>query len=103
MQAILNAHLHLDGGVELGVGAQSVHDDVHLLHHIVQPAADGRAEEIAARREVLLGLHRQQQGPSREGQGRHWAGQAVLLQQVATAESLTQDCEWVLKGLEHLS
>lgn len=53
VQAVLNAHLHLNRGVELWVGAQSVHHDVHLLHHIVQPAADGRSEEIPAR-EVSL-------------------------------------------------
>lgn len=48
MQAVLNAHFHLDGGVELGVGAQSVHNDVHLLDHVVQPAAHGGTEEIPA-------------------------------------------------------
>lgn len=46
VQAVLDAHFHLDGGVELGVGAQGVHNDVHLLDHIVQPAAHSGTEEI---------------------------------------------------------
>lgn len=48
VQAVLDAHFHLDGGVELGVGAQRVHNDVHLLDHVVQPAAHGGTEEIPA-------------------------------------------------------
>lgn len=59
VQAILNPHLHLNGGVELWVGAQGVHNYVHLLHHVVQSAADGRSEKIPAGRvPLLLGLHR---------------------------------------------
>lgn len=59
VQAILNPHLHLNRGVELWVGAQSVHNYVHLLHHIIQSAADSRSEEIPARRvPLLLGLYR---------------------------------------------
>ena len=70
VQAILNPHLHLNRGVELWVGAQGVHNYVHLLHHIVQSAADSRSEEIPARKvPLLLGLYKQQERRSREGHG----------------------------------
>jgi len=73
VQAILNPHLHLNRGVELWVGAQSVHNYVHLLHHIVQSAADSRSEEIPAGRiPLLLGPYRQQQRRSREGHRAEW-------------------------------
>lgn len=73
MQAVLNPHLHLNRGVELWVGAKSVHDYVHLLHHIVQSAADSRSEEIPAREPpLLLVLHGQQWRWSKEVHGAEW-------------------------------
>ena len=46
MQTVFDADLHLDRGVQLGVRAQRVYHDVHLLDDIVQTAADGGPEEV---------------------------------------------------------
>ena len=46
VQAVLDADLHLDGRVQLGVRAQRVHHDVHLLDNVVEAAADSGPEEV---------------------------------------------------------
>ena len=46
MQTVFDADLHLDGGVQLGVRAQRVYHDVHLLDDVIQTAADGGPEEV---------------------------------------------------------
>lgn len=77
VQAVLNAHFHLDGGVELGVGAQRVHHDVHLLDHVVQPAAHGGTEEIPA---GTVPSHQDHTGTAGTGLGGlGWTIQAALL------------------------
>lgn len=77
VQAVLNPHLHLNGGVELWVSAQGVHNYVHLLHHIVQSAADGRAEEIPARRvPLLLAWYSSSRDKARRHMGLNGSGQS---------------------------
>lgn len=49
MQTVLDPHFHLDGGVELRVGAERVHHDVQLLADVVQSPADGGPQKVAGR------------------------------------------------------
>lgn len=48
VQAVLDPHLHLDGGVQLWVRAEGVDYDVHLLDDVIEAAADGGSKEIPA-------------------------------------------------------
>lgn len=47
MQTVFNANLHLDRGVQLGIRAQCVHDDVHFLGDVGQSAAYRRTKEVS--------------------------------------------------------
>lgn len=49
MQAILNANLHFNGGVEFRVSAQCVHHNVQLLGDVIESSDDRGAKEISAR------------------------------------------------------
>ena len=46
VQALLDADLHLDGVVHLGVGGQGVDEQVHLLGHVRQPPHHRNPEKI---------------------------------------------------------
>lgn len=48
MQTVLNANLHLDGGVQLWVCAEGVDYNVHLFDNIIEATADGGSKEIPA-------------------------------------------------------
>lgn len=47
MEAVLNAHFHLNGRVEFRVGAECVDDNVHLFADVIQSSAHRRPQKIA--------------------------------------------------------
>lgn len=47
VQTVLDPHFHLDGGVELRVGAERVHHNVQLFADVIQSPAYSCPQEVA--------------------------------------------------------
>lgn len=49
VKTVLDAHFHLDGGVELRVGAECVDHDVQLFADVIQSSGYCRPQKVAKR------------------------------------------------------